>query len=190
MADDAVSWANSKLQGDWSAAAVASHLSQQKLRDLLPVFSKGKMDNMVKVRLLIACLFLSKQERRQMADDLSQLAELAKGDEDEWVRTIGLAVGSDFSGQLDLDAVLHGNHTVHETMAAIWTQLDTAGDGSDAECAAPDCFLPLQVGDGAGIRDWQGGGGEKAMQKGRRPCICGRATLGSHCLQACMRMPC
>ena len=60
MADDAVAWANVKLQGDWSAPAVAGQLGVQKLRDLLPVFSKGKLDNMVKVRMLMACLFLGR----------------------------------------------------------------------------------------------------------------------------------
>ena len=47
-----------------------------------------------------------------MADELSQLAELARSHEDEWVKIMGLAVGPEFNGQLDLEAVVNGNASV------------------------------------------------------------------------------
>ncbi len=47
-----------------------------------------------------------------MADELSQLASLAQVDEDEWVRIMGLAVGHEFNGQLDLEAVVNGKKLV------------------------------------------------------------------------------
>eukprot|EP00798_Chlamydomonas_sp_ICE-L_P020748 gene20748-27567_t len=141
MADDAVAWANSKLQGDWSAISVASQLSQSKLRDLLPVFSKGKLDNMVKVRLLMASLFISRQGRLEMEEELQKLASLAMSDDDEWVKTMGLAVGPDFSGQLDMDAVVKGNPVgnpvVRETVSHIWELVDKIEH-------LPRDFMPLQ----------------------------------------------
>lgn len=99
-------WLQSKLVGDWSAPAITSQITKERLQKALPVFPKGtQLDNMVKVRLLLACLLLGKSSKADCAEELEQLANFARSDDDEWVRIMGAAVG-DFSGQLDLEAVM------------------------------------------------------------------------------------
>lgn len=104
-ARDVEIWANTKLAGDWSAPSVVSQIDSAKLLLLNSVFSQGNLDQLVKVRLLIACQLLPAGRKRELADELRSLADCAMADDDEWVRVMGCAVG-DFSGQLDLEAVM------------------------------------------------------------------------------------
>ncbi len=104
-------WANTKLSGDWSAPGVVGQIDQHKLNLLGSVFSTGKLDQLVKVRLLIACILLPSFRKAELTAELATLSEAACNDEDEWVRVMGFAVG-DFSGQLDLAAVRKQNSMV------------------------------------------------------------------------------
>jgi hypothetical protein len=53
------------------------------------------------VRLLLSCLFLSKAELPSLRSELEALHEAACGDEDEWVRVTGAAVGQFTGGKFD-----------------------------------------------------------------------------------------
>jgi hypothetical protein len=110
-------WANTKLQGEWSGHGIISQIDQTKLQMLGAVFSKGKLDQLVKVRLLIACILLPAQRKKELAAELSQLGSAACNDDDEWVRVMGCAVGN-FSGHLDLEAVMREN-----SMVGIWSSM-------------------------------------------------------------------
>ena len=103
-------WANMKLSTPWSGC-VLTQLDEAKLRVLVRIFSKGRLDQLVKVRLLLACVLLPPDRKAQLSGLLSDLAEAAQGDEDEFVRATALSCG-DFSGQLDLSSVMAGNAMV------------------------------------------------------------------------------
>jgi len=103
-------WANTKLSTPWSGC-VLSQLDETKLKVLVRVFPKGKLDQLVKVRLLLACALLPPDRKVQLSHLLSDLAEAAISDEDEFVRATALSCG-DFSGQLDLSSVMAGNAMV------------------------------------------------------------------------------
>jgi hypothetical protein len=104
-AKDVELWANTKYQQPWSAQAALSQLDHAKLSLILQVFSNGKLDQLVKVRLLLSCCLLPSNQKAELSALLAPLAEAARSDEDEFVRVIGHAVG-DFTGQLDLEAVM------------------------------------------------------------------------------------
>jgi hypothetical protein len=53
---DVEHWANAKLGDPWSGQAL--QLDQAKLKTLVSVFRHGKLDQLVKVRLLLACALL------------------------------------------------------------------------------------------------------------------------------------
>jgi hypothetical protein len=118
-------WANTKLGGDWSAPSVVPQLDGAKLSLLVSVFSDGNLDQLVKVRLLIACELLPAARKTELSAELASLAESARADDDEWVRVMGCAVG-DFSGQLDLDAVKEDFSMVRERRARMgaWGCMD------------------------------------------------------------------
>lgn len=98
-------WANAKLSQDAGLTGVVSQIDSAKLQMLGRVFCKGKLDQLVKVRLLIACLLLPKAKRAELQEELCELARAACNDDDEWVRVMGYAVDG-FSGHLNLDAVM------------------------------------------------------------------------------------
>ena len=77
---------------------------------------QGRLEGMVKVRLMLACLMLSKADKAECAEELQQLGELARRDDDEWVRIMGAAV-ADFNGQLDLEAVMGDSTLVSKPRA-------------------------------------------------------------------------
>ena len=104
-------WANTKLSSPWSGVGILSQLDTPKLNVIIQVFSKGKLDQLVKVRLLLACLLLPQARKDELAEVLSKLAAVAQADEDEFVRATAHSCGG-FSGQLDLAAVMAGNPMV------------------------------------------------------------------------------
>lgn len=114
-ARDTLVWVKSRLQGEWNAPQLASQLSVEKLGHLVEEFDS--IDPMIKVRLLVACLFLSKGHRLEYGDLLKSLSVKARADSDEWVRTVARAAGG-FAGQLNLDAVLEGSAMVRRDPAA------------------------------------------------------------------------
>ncbi|GAX75056.1 hypothetical protein CEUSTIGMA_g2500.t1 [Chlamydomonas eustigma] len=134
-AKDVELWANTKYQQPWSAQVALSQLDHAKLSLILQVFSNGKLDQLVKVRLLLSCCLLPPHRKTELSALLTSLAEVARSDEDEFVRVIGHAVG-DFSGQLDLEAVMRLLPMVSETMSAVWDLLESAKPQAG--------FIPLQ----------------------------------------------
>uniref|UniRef100_A0A7S3QZW1 NELF-A N-terminal domain-containing protein n=1 Tax=Dunaliella tertiolecta TaxID=3047 RepID=A0A7S3QZW1_DUNTE len=130
-------WAQSKVlgAGDWAGPSLASQLTRERIQGLIRVFQRGKLDNMVKVRILIICLFLPRAELTGFKSELMQLAEQAKRDDDEWVRVMGEAVGN-FDGQLDLRNVCESSSLVRDTVAGLQAGLPFA--------RAPSEFMPLQ----------------------------------------------
>ena len=55
---DVEHWANAKLSDPWSGLAL--QIDEAKLKILISVFRHGKLDQLVRVRLLIACTLLSR----------------------------------------------------------------------------------------------------------------------------------
>jgi hypothetical protein len=94
---DDIAWTNAKLSGPWSAAKFAQHIKGKLLQNCLQRFEK--LDPLVRVRLLMACLFLSDDDKATMSDQLASLAKEAQKDDDEWVRAVAFAVG-DFTQPL------------------------------------------------------------------------------------------
>uniref|UniRef100_A0A7S0RJ65 NELF-A N-terminal domain-containing protein n=1 Tax=Chlamydomonas leiostraca TaxID=1034604 RepID=A0A7S0RJ65_9CHLO len=127
-------WA-SKLQGDWSASTIAAQITRERLQALHRVFPKGKLDNMVKVRVLLACAFLPVQQLAELQPELSALAKVACSDDDEWVRVVGAAVG-DLDGRLDMASVCSTSSLVRQTMEGLWLGL--------ADATPPFGYRPLQ----------------------------------------------
>ena len=68
MSRDAFNLAQAKLQGEWSAPEFAKSLSAEVLRELLPRFDK--LEPLVRVRLLLACLSLEPATRAAMDPEL------------------------------------------------------------------------------------------------------------------------
>ncbi len=54
-------WSNTKLQAPWSAAGIVTQIDAAKLAVIVQVFSKGRLDQLVKIRLLIACALLPRK---------------------------------------------------------------------------------------------------------------------------------
>ncbi|KAK9830636.1 hypothetical protein WJX81_007675 [Elliptochloris bilobata] len=121
MARDLAHYATSKLQGDWSALAFTKSLSREMLQSLVPRFEK--LDPLVRVRLLLAAMLLPPAQREDLAPELQALAAAARTDKEEWVGVIGRAVG-DFSGVLDLPAVLEASTAARETMKELESRLE------------------------------------------------------------------
>lgn len=47
----------------------------------------------VQVRILLACLFLPRRELESLHEPLQSLADVARNDDDEWVKVTALALG-------------------------------------------------------------------------------------------------
>lgn len=69
---------SSKLSGDWSAAAVTSLLSEPVLEHLLSRWEA--LDPLVRARLLLSPLFLSKRDLKDLQAELQNMAEVGCGD--------------------------------------------------------------------------------------------------------------
>ncbi|GLC48862.1 hypothetical protein PLESTB_000156600 [Pleodorina starrii] len=88
---------------------------------------------MVKVRLLLAGLFVSRVERSRLQPLLSELASQAAGNQDEWVRATAAVVG-DYSGLLDMRALMTQFPLVRESIMRFSSQLE--------ELTTPPSLLP------------------------------------------------
>ena len=98
------------LAEDWSASGYVRELQNeqaaaQNILFILQDQELRKLEPLVKVRLLLAPLFLRKQERDSLKDSLQVLADKLCLDDDDWVKITAHAVGR-YEGHLDLAAVI------------------------------------------------------------------------------------
>jgi len=118
MASDknATQVADRLLSEDWSASAYVRELQNeqaaaQNILFILQDQELRKLEPLIKVRLLLAPLFLRKQERDRLKDSLQVLADKLCLDDDEWVKVTAYAVGR-YEGHLDLAAVSKASRAV------------------------------------------------------------------------------
>eukprot|EP00198_Chlamydomonas_reinhardtii_P009108 XP_001698445.1 predicted protein [Chlamydomonas reinhardtii] len=129
-------WLHSKLSGDWSAQTAASGLNEERLNALVRTF--GGLDSMVKVRLLLAGLFVPRADRPRLVPLLAELSSGAAGSQDEWVRATAAAVG-DWAGPLDTAALAAQFPLVRDTVAGLQSELQSLGPHT------PAALLPQTV---------------------------------------------
>lgn len=132
MANDktATQIADRLLAEDWSASAYVrelqnEHAAAQNILFILQDHELRKLEPLIKVRLLLAPLFLRKQERDRLKDSLQVLADKLCLDDDDWVKVTAYAVGR-YEGHLDLA-------TVAKTSRAVSASLSQT-----TQCCVPD----------------------------------------------------
>lgn len=108
---DLVSSASTKLAGEWTACAFSSQLLRNGVTD--PNGRLEGLDPLIRIRLLLSGLYLPQPLDPEVSTALQRLAEQARGQEDEWLRIIGLTVGS-FSGTLDTQTLLQDSVVVRK----------------------------------------------------------------------------
>lgn len=118
MASDktATQTADRLLAEHWSASSYVrelqnEHEAAQNILFILQDQELRKLEPLIKVRLLLAPLFLRKQERDTLKDSLQVLADKLCLDDDDWVRVTAYAVGR-YEGHLDLAAVVKASKAV------------------------------------------------------------------------------
>ena len=104
------------LAEDWSASGYVRELQNeqaaaQNILFILQDQELRKLEPLIKVRLLLAPLFLRKQERDSLKDSLQVLADKLCLDDDDWVKITANAVGR-YEGRLDLAAVIKTSRAV------------------------------------------------------------------------------
>lgn len=104
------------LAEDWSASAYVRELQNEQVaaQNILFILQDQelrKLEPLIKVRLLLAPLFLRKQERDSLKDSLQVLADKLCLDDDDWVKVTAHAVGR-YEGHLDLAAVTRTSRAV------------------------------------------------------------------------------
>jgi len=135
MSRDLALYFSNKLASEWSASSVAGLLSPAVVEDISTTQKWEALDPLVRVRLLLAPMFLRRQELAGLRPALTTLAKSAvTQDSDEWVRVISAAVGS-YDGVLHLDNVLENSKLVKATLE----ELRRHGAGAD-----PKIFRPLE----------------------------------------------
>ncbi|KAL3143846.1 hypothetical protein ABBQ32_003669 [Trebouxia sp. C0010 RCD-2024] len=132
MASDktATQVANRLLAEDWSASAYVRELQNEQVaaQNILFILQDQelrKLEPLIKVRLLLAPLFLRKQERDSLKDSLQVLADKLCLDDDDWVKVTAHAVGR-YEGHLDLAAVTRTSRAVEASLSKLETGLLTA----------------------------------------------------------------
>ncbi|KAG7670603.1 hypothetical protein Ndes2526A_g00377 [Nannochloris sp. 'desiccata'] len=135
MSRDLALYFSNKLASEWSASSVAGLLSPAVVEDISTTQKWEALDPLVRVRLLLAPMFLRRQELAGLRPALTTLAKsVVAQDSDEWVRVIAAAVGS-YDGVLHLDNVLEHSKLVKATLE----ELKRHGTGAD-----PTIFRPLE----------------------------------------------
>lgn len=125
MASDknATQIADRLLAEDWSASAYVRELQNeqaaaQNILFILQDQELRKLEPLIKVRLLLAPLFLRKQERDRLKDSLQVLADKLCLDDDDWVKVTAYAVGR-YEGHLDHAAVSKASRAVSALVSGI-----------------------------------------------------------------------
>ncbi|DBA75853.1 hypothetical protein WJX77_003010 [Trebouxia sp. C0004] len=141
MASDknATQVADRLLAEDWSASAYVRELQNeqaaaQNILFILQDQELRKLEPLIKVRLLLAPLFLRKQERDRLKDSLQVLADKLCLDDDDWVKVTAYAVGR-YEGHLDLAAVSKASRAVEATLSKLQSGLSSA---------PPTSYRPLE----------------------------------------------
>ena len=131
MASDktATQTADRVLAEDWSASSYVRELQNetaaaQNILFILQDHELRKLEPLIKVRLLLAPLFLRKQERDSLKDSLQVLADKLCLDDDDWVKVTAYAVGR-YEGHLDLAAVAKTSRAVSKCELATVSRHDT-----------------------------------------------------------------
>eukprot|EP00899_Mesostigma_viride_P003548 jgi/Mesvir1/13194/Mv06154-RA.1 len=114
-------WLTSRLSEPWSAPAVSPLLTKEILEKALVYFRH--LDPLVRVGLILACLTLRRGVAMEMKAELEQLAAKALEDDDDWVKSVGAAVGR-FCGTLELGAVEDQFPSVSTSLQSLRLTLD------------------------------------------------------------------
>eukprot|EP00959_Pyramimonas_sp_CCMP1952_P226027 4726907-Pyramimonas_sp.AAC.1 len=102
MYRDTETLVSTRLMEPWSAPSFAGNLKSEVIETVQQRYPH--LEQPVRLRVLLSALSLKKGPLSALGPQLRKLAEMAKDDEDDWVRVFGHAVG-DFNGPLDLEAV-------------------------------------------------------------------------------------
>jgi hypothetical protein len=135
MSRDLALYFSNKLASEWSASSVTGLLSPAVIEDISTTQKWEALDPLVRVRLLLAPMFLRRQELGDLRSALTTLSKsVVAQDSDEWVRVILAAVGS-YDGVLHMDGVIEHSKLVKATLE----ELKRHGAGAD-----PKIFRPLE----------------------------------------------
>ncbi|KAA6424994.1 MAG: hypothetical protein FRX49_05168 [Trebouxia sp. A1-2] len=153
MASDknATQVADRLLAEDWSASAYVRELQNeqaaaQNILFILQDQELRKLEPLIKVRLLLAPLFLRKQERDRLKDSLQVLADKLCLDDDDWVKVTAYAVGR-YEGHLDLAAVSKASR------AELYLSKQNVRTAGGAEAAAVHDHFSVRAGAEATARN-------------------------------------
>ena len=146
MASDktATQTADRLLSEHWSASAYVRELQNeqaaaQNILFILQDQELRKLEPLIKVRLLLAPLFLRKQERDNLKDSLQVLADKLCLDDDDWVKVTAYAVGR-YEGHLDLAGVVKASNAVSTPCILSQLQLFEGMIGCFCMLACMTCF--------------------------------------------------
>lgn len=137
MEKSATLTADRLLAEDWSASAYVRELQNgqaaaQNILFILQDQELRKLEPLIKVRLLLAPLFLRKQERDSIKGTLQVLADKLCLDDDDWVKVTAYAVGR-YEGHLDLVSVANTSRAVRQCILFL----------SDSTCTCSAHLIPI-----------------------------------------------
>ena len=135
MSRDLALYFSNKLAGEWSASSVTNLLSSAAVEDISQTSKWEALDPLIRVRVLLAPMFLRRQEFAELRSALITLKTTAANDNDEWVRVMAAAVGP-YDGILHMDAVIQHSKLVKATLEETKRH---------AAAADPTIFRPLEV---------------------------------------------
>lgn len=118
MSRDVALHISNKLAGEWSVSSATPLLSSAAIESLASDEKWNALDPLLRVRLLLAPLFLRPADLKEMLPSLSLLTETASRDKDEWVRIIAAAV-SPYDGTLHMEAVKKQSKLVEATLSEV-----------------------------------------------------------------------
>ena len=137
------------LAEHWSASTYVRELQNeqaaaQNILFILQDQELRKLEPLIKVRLLLAPLFLRKQEGDNLKDSLQVLADKLCLDDDDWVKVTAYAVGR-YEGHLDLAGVLKASKAVSGCLSSGHGTVNVAM--TLGSCLAMGCAMfPGQLG--------------------------------------------
>lgn len=130
---------SNKLAGEWSASSATPLLSSTAIDNIASEQKWNALDPLLRVRLLLAPLFLRPSDVREMLSSLSMLIETASHDKDEWVRIIAAAVNP-YDGTLHIEAVKKLSKLIETTL----TEVRVAYQKSCPQDVPSSKFRPLE----------------------------------------------
>eukprot|EP01025_Chloroclados_australasicus_P008610 TRINITY_DN13111_c2_g1_i2.p1 TRINITY_DN13111_c2_g1~~TRINITY_DN13111_c2_g1_i2.p1 ORF type:complete len:228 (-),score=11.73 TRINITY_DN13111_c2_g1_i2:56-739(-) len=112
-------WFCNKLNDGWLGNNFSQWISQDILAGVIERFTK--LSPHARVRLLLSCCYLTPQQRDLFSTELKKLVDIARGDDEEWVRIVGGLVG-DYKGWLSLE-YFDEDKVISDTMSEVQTSL-------------------------------------------------------------------